>query len=323
MAMESGKSGQADYKSLFGLSDNPFNPRSFGEVDPRLLDRIWVVPLQLDRDLRLSPLFVTGAGPFQKAVNLFEEKLRSGGYSADPRALGSKSLVFRIVGPEGSGKSTLVNLLVGRLKQCASDGRLLVTSESIKQPTLDAALERIRQQVGEFGGEVCCLVFENAGKSSKEQLYELFLELQQRRPVVMFEVVHHAEEVLRPSLASTDGAHMIRTGWLTPEEAIAFLDARIALFRVEAGGAEFVGDVKSFPFSAEEVRNLVGEKTNSPAVTLRVLNWVFNEAIEREVARRGEAEAIGGLSAGELASRTISASEIYREMLAEALGEAA
>jgi hypothetical protein len=308
---------------VFGLHDNPFNPGSFGDVGERALDDISAFPLALDEEPGLRPLFVTEAGPFQRWIDHFEAKLQSGG-KGPQGAVRVRSMAFRVVGPEGSGKSTLTNLLVGRLKECVPDGDLLVVNRPLRQRTLEATLEQVRKTVHEGTEKGCCLVFDAVRLDMEEELHSLFEELREEKPVVMFEVIHYGQGVSRPRLASRVVADDLRTTWLTPEHAVAFLGSRIELFRIPDSNPNLVGDLATFPFDAEEIGSVVTSAEGAvETLTLRTLSRLLSRAIEMDRVERRSDGAIAELSESDLRERTISMQDIYQQAIDEPLGESA
>jgi len=185
-----------DSEMLFGLSENPFNPRRFNNIDKRALDRLWNDPLALDEHPALEPLFVAEAGPFYAQLSHFAGRLKAAGYGfVDNPRLGSESFVFRVVGPSGSGKSTLTNYLVAKLKSCAPNDDLLIIKESVRPAKIVAALERVRTRTKAYGGELSILVFDDVWLKTEDVLHDLFEELRDDMTVVMFELALSAKLV--------------------------------------------------------------------------------------------------------------------------------
>lgn len=313
-----------DCEAVFGLRDNPFNPQVFEKVRDRALDQLWSVALKLDEEPSLLPLFVADAGPFRARLEDFVGRLQASGYTSGQKpALGHKSFVFRVVGPQGSGKSTLTNRLVGWLKTCAPGNELLILKEFARPETVEGALERVRGRANEHGEGGCCIVFDDVRLSTEDKLHELFEELREHMAIVMFEIIHHAEDIRRPLPSTRVYAEHLNTTWLTTEHAIAFLSARVALFRVAGVEERLPKGLASFPFDANEVGAMVSQSGAYEPLTLRTLNWVLNEGIERELVRRGPQHAIERLADPDLRALTISAADIYAEVVSEAIGASA
>ena len=116
-----------DSEAVFGLTDNPFDPEGFADVDENALSELWSFPLAIDEHPALERLFVIDAGPFDQGRAKFAQQMHAAGYRFGPdRCLGKKSVVFRVIGPRGSGKSTLTNYLILKLKSCAPANELLL-----------------------------------------------------------------------------------------------------------------------------------------------------------------------------------------------------
>jgi hypothetical protein len=312
-----------NYEPAFGLRDNPFSPRSFAGVDSGLLNDIAGDPLPLDEAPALKPLFVAGAGPFQSSLNRFDQFLEIGGYRDDEAGGTLASKAFRVIGPEGSGKSTLTNMLVRRLKECGHEG-LAPIRASAEEDQLEEAIKVVQKKARQELQGVCCVVFDDVRFDREQPLHQLYRDLRgpSRRPVVMFEIFHHAQDlgVPRPSLRSRLDLEDLRTSWLSAKHAVEFLSSRIREFRVES--QNLVGDLVTFPFDADEVAELVGEGdgTEAGAFTLRSFNRLLSRGLGLEWMARGESEPIAGLSAEELALRRISLKALYDHAVEEQTG---
>lgn len=314
-----------NHKTVFGLRDNPFSPGSIEGVNGLALDGISSYPLALDDEPGLLPLFVPSAGPFQEHIDRFDAKLDSGGYTSNRAPARGSSLVFRVIGPEGSGKSTLTNMLVGRLKGCAPGKNLEMIKREVRPQTLEETLTEVRRLASDSPAEGCCLILEEVRIDMEDRIHELYEELRQTMTVVLFEIVHHANDIRGPRrLSERVYAIELRTDWLAPAHAAAFLSARTSLFRLPAFAKSLAGDLAGFPFDLEEVAAMVSHANGeTEMLTLRTLNRILDDAIERERTRRRGDPPIEGLDDAALRARTINLQEIYSEALAESLGETA
>jgi hypothetical protein len=312
-----------DYEPAFGLRDNPFSPRSFAGVDGGLLNDIAGDPLPLDEAPALEPLFVPGAGPFEAAIEQFDQFLEIGGYRDEDIRGSLASKAFRVIGPEGSGKSTLTNMLVRRLKDCGHEGLTLIRA-SAEENRLGESIEAVEKKARHELDGVCCVVFDDVRFEREQPLHELHQNLRgpKRRPVVMFEIFHHAQDlgVPPPSGRARPDLEDLRTLWLTAEHAVEFLSSRIQQFRSK--GLEFAGDLTTFPFDADEVAGLVGDGdgTEPGAFTLRSLNRMLSRGLGLEWMARRDDEPIIGLSASDLAARRISLKAFYDQRVDEQAG---
>ncbi len=308
-----------NYESVFGLHDNPFSPQVFEGVDSSLLD-IAGDPLAVDEEPALEKLFVADAGPFRCLIKRFEKFLRTGGYGSDGQGR-VKSKAFRVIGPQGSGKSTLTNVLVKRLKECGHP-TLEPIRESAADGQLESALGRVRDMAKRNGDGPCCVVFDDVRLLREELLHELHQELRQprRRPVVMFEIFDHAQELgdVHRSLGSRVDVEDLRTSWLSAEHAVAFLTSRIERFRIP--NPLLAGDLATFPFDAEEVARVVGDGRSEGALTLRTLSRLLSQGLDDAVLEHDENGPIADLSADALAARAIKLQDIYDRAVLEQTG---
>ncbi len=265
-------------------------------------------------------MFVPAAGPFQEHLEGFELKLAAAGYMPAGRSAGGRSMVFRIVGPEGSGKSTLTNMLVRRLAECTAEDDLPVVKRDARPADLDATLAEVRDLVGARSSEGCCLIFDEVTLDMESRLHELFEQLRPRMAVTMFEVIHHAQDIRRPRPSSRVYAHELKTSWLKPEHASDFLGSRIDLFRCREHAARFSGDLAMYPFDPAEIRSVVAAAEGGvETLTLRTLNRIVSQAVEAELVNRRTDEPIDELDAAGLRERLISLRDVYRDAIAEPL----
>jgi adenylate kinase family enzyme len=311
MAGEGALTQLPDYASVLGLTDNPFSPARFEEVDEALLDDISGDPLPLFEAPALMPLFVPEAGPFEQRLKRFEERLQLGGYLASGARRG-RSMALRIVGPQGSGKSTLVNRLVHRLKGCISED-VAVIEKSAKRQKLDQSLQSARELIERSAEKACCVVFDDVVLDIEPQLHEFFEDFRQEKTVVMFEVIDHAQDIQRPRLSSRIVTEELETSWLDGDQAVAFLKSRISLFRVPSDNLS--GEFANFPFDAEEIRTTVSSEQAQP-ITLRTLNRLLSDAVGLEWTRRRSEKAVSTLSADELKERMVNLASVYARVAA-------
>src|SRR5882724_9642416 len=114
----------SSYEQAFGLIDNPFSPKKLlkGVKHGLLMKSIYINPLRLDDDDGLMQLYVGNAGPFDLRFKEFRTKLNGEGYyhnaASDQSPVGINSFIFFVHGPIGTGKSTLINLMIRWLKGC-------------------------------------------------------------------------------------------------------------------------------------------------------------------------------------------------------------
>ncbi len=308
------------YPAAFGLLDNPFNPQEFDGVSGTMLDGLFEIPLAIDEEPRLEPLFVAAAGPFQRHVDTFKNTLRAEGYrSGENPSRTHKSFVFRVFGPKGSGKSTMTNKMVGWLKGCFTEEQmaqreLRVVKCSVSPAQVDSALKGIRDETADHNGGWCCLVLEDVNLDTEELLHDLYDELRNGGvAVVMFEILHSAEALRRIMPDARVGLRDLRTTGLSRDQARAFLAERIRTFRDDTVAMRLNPHLATYPFDPDQVGEVVG---HDAALTLRTLNRVLHQALIRELERRTLADDIARLSDAELRSHLIDIVAVYDELFA-------
>jgi energy-coupling factor transporter ATP-binding protein EcfA2 len=317
-----------DFEAAFALVDNPFSPQAFRGIDPYLLGDLPAEALRLDEEPALEPLFVTGAGPFGSALKKFDWFLEDGRYKETGIQVVPKSKVFRIIGPEGSGKSTLTNLLVRRLKDCGHE-QVAPLRAVVEDGDLDRTIALIRAHAGEKGDGILCVIIDNVRFREEHRLHLLQQELRRNteRPVLMFENCHDAQDVGVPPPRPTAAIEVqnLQTQWLSAPHAVEFLKARIAVFRTP--GSAFSGELETFPFDAEEVARLFGEDDGAGRdgngaegpMTLRSFSQVLGSGLDRE-RRKREGDPIVGLSSEELMARRIDIRAAYANYMNDLTG---
>lgn len=319
-----GEPSAFDSEAVFGLADNPFNPETFGNVNPRALDELQRVPLEIDRHPGLAQLFVAEAGPFLNLIKSFNTTLASAGFRwGDGRRLGSKSHVFRIFGPEGSGKSTLANVLVARLQQCCEAGELLVVKESALPAKLVDAVARTHTAVRDHGGAACCLVFDDVSIAIEDELHTFYEQLRGSVAVVMLEIIHDARDIRRPLPAARVGPRHLETSYLTRAQAAAFITRRTALFRTEAAHDHLPEPLAAYPFDVEDVGIAESNGAADSQLTLRQLSVYLNEGFVSELATRPTDERVTSLSESELRARLIRVPDVVQRLMTSTFTEVA
>lgn len=290
----------------------------------RALDGISGSPLMLDEEPRLGPLFVEDAGPFRTHIESFDARLASNGYMETGPSVGNSSLVFRVIGPQGSGKSTLANLLVGRLKKYAENKALRVFKRDLKPRSLNTDLETLYKEAKDAAAEGCCLILEDVRLEMEDEIHELFEVLRKTMAVVLFEIVHDASDIRARRLSARVYPQELKTDWLTPTHAAAFVSTRISLFRAPAYADDLAGDLAGFPFDVERVGAVISHAGGAEEMlTLRMLNRVLDQAIDQERRRRGTEPPIAGLGPDALRERIIDLQAVYARVIGEAGGIAA
>src|SRR5689334_11054199 len=108
-----------NYQDAFGLSDNPFCPTQAlaGMHNLLAIQNLSSLPLRVHEEPLLMKLYCPIVGT-QDAVDNFKDMISDNGY--EPPSVGTQSFLTVIRGPQGTGKTTLANVLVHHLKKCGS-----------------------------------------------------------------------------------------------------------------------------------------------------------------------------------------------------------
>lgn len=309
------------FERAFGLRDNPFDPLEFAGVASHLLDDLSTRALQVDDAPELMPLFIPTAGPFEAALGTFAEMLTLAGYSSgdDPK-LGAKSFLFRIIGPQGSGKSTLTNVMIDWLRRCLPErGQLFVLKEGLRRPEqLAQQLNAVMGRIVERGPRWCCVAFDDVNGSDEPELHNFYRDLQDSRiHVVLFAIMHDAEDLRRPRLSGRVPVTEFRTCSLTPEYARSFVESRVDLFRVEQARQILCDDLSLYPFNPDDLTLVAPTEpsrngADPGAVTLRTLNQLLHSGLLKAVRTT---PALAELAPDALRAARVRLLELYLEDL--------
>jgi hypothetical protein len=155
-------------------------------------------------------------------------------------------------------------------------------------------------------------VFDDVLLADEEHLHDLYEELRDREiAVVMFEILHHAEDIRRPLPLGRVGLRNFGTTGLSQDQAQAFVTERVNRFRDANFTAHRGVGLDSYPFDRDAVGAMVG---SDAALTLRTLNRVLHEALVQELQRRTAHDAVDGLTETELRARLIDVVASYNEL---------
>jgi hypothetical protein len=314
--------GGSPFLAAFGLSDNPFNPSEFNGVEARLLDTLSSVPLALDEAPELRDLFIETAGPFRENLERYDVLLRSNGYHGQPDpGFGKKSLLIRVVGKSGTGKTTLSNEMIRRLKQCAKNhGDVGLYREEGPYSSSDVARDRIKALCGpvrQGKHPLSCIVLDDIPFASWTAAEELYMELRKQFQVALILVLSDVDFLRKPlPPASKLRWSDFRTTNLTAHQAISLMASRVALFRPDHLHTHLAeAGLETFPFDADDIAKNVappdGDRNTPGSIPLRLLNQVLDAVLQERLEEFPLVGEFTELSPTQLRERLISIEQAY------------
>jgi hypothetical protein len=281
------------YEQAFGLRDNPFCPVKplLGMTKPNLISNLSAEPLRVHEEPLLMTLHYEGLG--RQSLVQFKEMASEAGYA--PPAIGTQSFLSIILGPQGTGKTTLANVLVHHLKQCTpgAPGVWRVYEPwANKQPDQsDGQIKDIADLPGKILGETtdqdyCCVLIDNLQSGAEQAAFNLYGTLFQRRIAFVF-LVSSDPLLLKKKWDNVRyGPILCRTSEFQADNAIGYIQHRINIYRVP--GVQIPSGPDIFPFDSQEIANSLTKKTFGPRgeiqgiVTVRQLNntlcWALRDA---------------------------------------------
>jgi hypothetical protein len=297
------------YEKAFCLTDNPFGPkRPLAGVSVPLLRSIYISPLKLDADdddNGLYKLYVPDAGPFDDLHTRYLTKLEAENYWAGGPAressVGINSFISFLHGPIGTGKTTLMNLMIRSLKRCKPANVEwvpfhaqfnLIPNETQQNRELDKVRETIKQR--KLDGDACSyLVLDNLMNGAVENAFNLYDDFQ--RQFRLFAFVTTSDSELRQKRWDAWGPLPIEayeTAELSPENAVAFVRSRVKVFRDERTKAT-LGARDLFPFNEQNIEQAVIAKgiafdEGRKIITIRQFSQALSTILERVVMRTND-----------------------------------
>lgn len=294
------------YEKAFCLTDNPFSPkRPLPGITPVLMKSIYINPLKLDADdddNGLYKLYVPSAGPFTELHQAYLTKLQAENYweSAPGRkpSVGLNSFIFFVHGPIGTGKTTLMNLMLRSLKRCKPpNGEWvpfraqfnLIPNETQQNKELDNIRNKIERGVQPT--DYCYLVLDNLTEGAVEKAFNLYNDFQEFQ---LFLFITTSDSELRQKTWATWALPIeaYETAELNPEHAVSFIRSRVNLFRDPTTSAMLQAR-DLFPFTEENIAKAVTTKgiaydESRKMITIRQINQALSNILERALPRTND-----------------------------------
>jgi hypothetical protein len=260
-----------DYGKAFALLDNPFSPLEplKGLKKKNRQNDLASEPLLVDLEPVLEPLYSPDAGPFGTYVENFQKFARQNGYRDKPLPpkAGNSSFIFSIYGNEGTGKTTLAQVIISWLKQCKSredhwsvyhEWSFTKLDDSVKEiERIDALQEQIQKDV--TAESYCCIVVDNLRRGALTRALEMYDQLVTNWVVFLFLLSNDSE--LFDAL-SNNGKRTItpfRMRPLSANWAVGFVERRISEFRIKFSEQEvkppWLNTYPLFPFVEADIRS--------------------------------------------------------------------
>lgn len=290
------------YEKSFGLTDNPFSPKKLlpGVKSALMMREIYIKPLRLDDDDGLFQLYVGDAGPFDQVHGAYRTRLEGEGYAegaaGGQSSVGLNSFIFFIHGPIGTGKTTLMNMMLRSLKRCKPPNGAwapfraqfnLMPNESQQNKELDVVKDKIEK--GAQAGDYCYLVLDNLTDGAVEKAFDLYNYIGERFQLLMF-VTTSDSELRQKTWANWPLPIVLyETAELSPDNAVSFIRSRVNLFR-DPKTAQALGNHELFPFNEKNIRAAVTAKSvaydaGTKIITIRQFSQALSSILERGLPR--------------------------------------
>lgn len=312
---------QLDTAKAFGLTDHPFSPNRPipGMTKPKLLDNLVAGPLRIWQDESLLKLYCPDAGPFASQFRDFTTLLSLKGYTEKPTSVGYQSLAFFVGGPDGTGKTSLVNRMVSHLRKCRQtdagnywDWKVFDTwsnrpfNAENQVTALSALRDEINGQTKE--NDYCCLVLDNLGSETVPGAIELFSRLNETRVVFLFLISSEDKLVAKDWDNFQVSVNVYRTEALESGEAIKYVRHRLDFYRVRSANDEpILPGCPTFPFDPKDLEEAIQppQAEERGIVTLRELNSHLSKAMQQRLLQLNETYDVQQLAEPDLAKSLI------------------
>jgi hypothetical protein len=325
-----------DYGKAFALRDNPFSPL---ELLEGLKKKIWqsdlaTNPLLVDLEPVLERLYSPDAGPFGTYVENFQKFARRNGYRDKPLPpkVGNSSFIFSIFGNEGTGKTTLAQVITSWLKQCKpKEGHWNVFHEwsLTRIEDLDKQIKRIDELQEQVKRDVtpesyCCIVVDNLGAGALTRALEMYDQLINNWVVFLFLLSNDSE--LFPAL-SNNGRRTItpfRMRPLSANWAVGFVERRISEFRIKFGEPEvkpsWLKTYPLFPFFEADIRSAFDSNdvlgfVTGDTVSLRQFGGILNGILTERLEELDDDFDIMGVPEEQIDEHLLSLTSAYKRLV--------
>jgi hypothetical protein len=163
----------------------------------------------------------------------------------------------------------------------------------------------------------CRVLVDDVTREQLPEVLKLFTAYSQSRVVILLLISSDLEVMRDESDNSRYEVHRFQTEPISPSQALAFVSARINLYR-DPALADLLTDHPLFPFTAEDIEANVGEKDGEGAgvVTLRLLNTFLNKAIRRRLEELRDTYDLATVRRSAIEGALISVVRKYEELVA-------
>lgn len=279
------------YEEAFFLRDNPFCPAKplAGISSPLLMSNLSTQPLRIHMDEALMSLYCADVG--KANLDQFRESVSHDGY--DPPGIGSTPFLSLILGPQGTGKTTLANAMVHHLKQCAPNAP---GKWRVYDPWADREFDQSEQQVETMARlqaqvlnettdkDYLCVLLDNLKSGAEQAAFNLYGELYRSRIVFVF-LLSSDPPLLKKSWDNVRfGPAIYQTSALQPDIAVGYIKHRVNTYRVEDCRVPLSPDI--YPFDSKDIETSIKTKSIGELgqvqgiVTLRTLNTTLCRALK-------------------------------------------
>lgn len=323
-----------DYAKAFALLDNPFNPlaRLPGLGKKKWQNDLASNPLMINIEPALERLYIPDAGPFGTYLKNFQAFARQSGYRDNPPQVGNSSFIFSIYGNEGTGKTTLSQVLISWLRQCKpEDGDWNVFDDWCLPKVLDPAKQgqRINELQERISKNVtpesyCCIVADDLVSGVLPKVLELYDQLVSDWTVFLFLLSN--DNQLFPALSSSGKrvTAAFRMRPLSSDGALNFIKCRLGEFRVAFGnpGAEppWLKTYPLFPFFEQDIRsafdsNAVLGLVDGDTVSLRQFGGILNGILTQRLYELDDEFDITTVAEDKIKEHLLSLSSGYNRLV--------